>query len=191
VADFFPLQFPRDAAASGHVGRAATTAALARGKFGNRAQLSVRAAAPHARARGTLVARILSAAGWPERPVAAVEFACSPVIEMSNGHLDGHRAGRHGCPPSDFRSKKIDAAKFVLKDFRFTSWFPFKETKDANGARMTTHVQLFEDADEKTFCCSKADEWNENCSFEIWIYFFCSSESIWEDASYRAFLLVN
>ena len=35
----------------GHVGRAATTAALARGKFGNRAQLSVRAAAPHARAR--------------------------------------------------------------------------------------------------------------------------------------------
>ena len=50
MADF-PLQFPRDAAASGHVGRAATTAALARGKFGNRAQLSVRAAAPHARAR--------------------------------------------------------------------------------------------------------------------------------------------
>ena len=119
MADF-PLQFPRDAAASGHVGRAATTAALARGKFGNRAQLSVRAAAPHARARGTLVARILSAAGWPERPVAAVEFACSPVIEMSNGHLDGHRAGRHGCPPSDFRSKKIDAAKRLFRSKRLS-----------------------------------------------------------------------
>ena len=45
------------------------------------------------------MARILAAAGWPERPVAAVEFACNPVIGMSDGHLDGHRAGRHGCPP--------------------------------------------------------------------------------------------
>jgi len=65
-----------------------------------------------------------------------------------------------GARPAISGAKKSMLRKdfFVLKDFRFTSWFPFKKTKDANGARMTTHVQLFEDADEKTFCCSKADE---------------------------------